>query len=276
MAHRGASYYAPEETRPSFLLAKEVGADYLELDLQETKDGILVALHDQFLDRISNIKDVYPDCLKTSVKNFTYAQLQKLDFSIYYKNKYPRQYRKSYKGLKILRFTDILDIAEQGDKKVGIYLETKKPEYYPGIEKKIVNILLKRGWLNNNSKVVFSSFDIESLKKFKVLAPQIPRFYLVNAKMAKDYGWDNIIKTAKEICTGLAPNASLGSPWKISQAHKAGLLVHFYTINKTWQMKLLSYFGADGLFTDKCDLALQFYKRLGKIDIEKKIKKIGY
>ena len=85
MAHRGASYYAPEETKPSFLLAKEIGADYLELDLQETKDGILVAIHDQFLDRISNIESVYPDYKKKPGKGFTYAQHQKLDVNTHYK-----------------------------------------------------------------------------------------------------------------------------------------------------------------------------------------------
>ena len=56
LAHRGASYLAPEATRPAYLMARELGVDYLELDLQRTRDGILVALHDDTLSRTSNIR----------------------------------------------------------------------------------------------------------------------------------------------------------------------------------------------------------------------------
>ena len=55
IAHRGASYFAPEETAPAYLLAREMGVDYLELDLQRTKDGVLIALHDDDLRRTTNV-----------------------------------------------------------------------------------------------------------------------------------------------------------------------------------------------------------------------------
>ena len=60
IAHRGASYLAPEETGPAYLLAREMGVDYLELDLQRTKDDILIALHDDDLRRTTNITEVFP------------------------------------------------------------------------------------------------------------------------------------------------------------------------------------------------------------------------
>ena len=60
IAHRGASYFAPEETGAAYLLAREMGVDYLELDLQRTKDGVLVAVHDDDLRRTTNIAEVLP------------------------------------------------------------------------------------------------------------------------------------------------------------------------------------------------------------------------
>ena len=54
IAHRGASGYAPEHTMESYKLAKELGADYLEIDLQMTKDGQLVAMHDETVDRTTD------------------------------------------------------------------------------------------------------------------------------------------------------------------------------------------------------------------------------
>ena len=60
IAHRGASYLAPEETRPAYLLARELGADYLEFDIQRTKDGVLIALHDDDLSRTTNVAEVFP------------------------------------------------------------------------------------------------------------------------------------------------------------------------------------------------------------------------
>ena len=55
MAHRGASFDAPESTAPAYALARDLGADYLELDLQRTSDGVLVVVHDNDLQRTSDV-----------------------------------------------------------------------------------------------------------------------------------------------------------------------------------------------------------------------------
>ena len=61
IAHRGASAYAPEHTIEAYELAIEQGADFIEPDLQITRDGILIALHDLTLERTTNVRDVFPD-----------------------------------------------------------------------------------------------------------------------------------------------------------------------------------------------------------------------
>ena len=71
--HRGASGHAPENTLPAFRMAADMGADGVELDVQETKDGVLVVCHDETVDRTSNGAGW--------VKDFTFEEIRKLDFS---------------------------------------------------------------------------------------------------------------------------------------------------------------------------------------------------
>jgi len=61
VAHRGASAYAPEHTLASYRLALDQGADYVEQDLAVTKDGVLICLHDESLERTTNVEEVFPD-----------------------------------------------------------------------------------------------------------------------------------------------------------------------------------------------------------------------
>src|SRR3569833_23272 len=67
VAHRGASAYAPENTLPAYELAIKQGADYVEQDLQITKDGVLVCCHDLVLSRVTNVEHVFPDRFKEEV-----------------------------------------------------------------------------------------------------------------------------------------------------------------------------------------------------------------
>ncbi len=71
---------------------------------------------------------------------------------------------------------------------------------------------------------------------------------------------------AEEVGHGIGPIGWLGWPWNTGEAHRRGLLVHPYTINDAWQMRLLSFFGADGLFTDRPGLALQVLGKSEDID----------
>ena len=74
MAHRGASYLAPEETAWAYRVAKLVGADYLEADIQRSKDGVLIALHDDTLLRTTNVATVFPDRAQQPVSEFTWER----------------------------------------------------------------------------------------------------------------------------------------------------------------------------------------------------------
>ena len=147
IAHRGASYFAPEETGPAYLLAREMGVDYLELDLQRTKDGVLIALHDDDLRRTTNIAEVFPGREMDTVDKFTFAELQSLDAGNWFNIRFPGRARPTFKNVRILRLEDVIDIAEGGYQRPGLYLETKSARRFPGIERQLAEILTTRGWI---------------------------------------------------------------------------------------------------------------------------------
>ncbi len=281
VAHRGASYYAPEETEPAFLLACEMGADYLELDLQRTRDGVLIALHDDTLPRTTDVDRVFPGRENDTLDTFTYGELEKLDAGSWFNAANPERGRDSYKGLKILTLSEVIAISEGCDHEPGLYIETKAASRFPGIEEQLVDILKKRGWIGDQGNVhgraglILQSFDKVSLAALKILAPEVPRIYLI-----EDYiqysEWQTVLRDAQELGAGLGPSFSQAWPWYTGPAHERHMLVHHWTINESWQMWFADQFGSDGIFTDRADIALIYYGRVDTVDIDEILRKIGY
>jgi len=302
IGHRGAPYLAPEETRASYLLARDLGVDYLEADVQRTKDGVLILIHDETLERTTNVASVFPGREKQTVGQFTFAELSKLDAGSSFNARYPDRARDRYKGLRILSLDEMIGIAESGSQWPGLYLETKSPELYPGIENDLVTLLKKRGWIGvgkkcadtsvladeepesrkvvrvacGRAKLIFQSFSAESLRVLRELAPEVPRVYLVDEEMEKKQGWKKINDDATRIEAGLGPVGYLAWPWYAGPAHRQGRLLHYYTINTRWQLWLLSQFGADGFFTDRAELALEYFGRLTKPDVNRMIEELVF
>lgn len=197
IAHRGASYQAPESTRPAYLLARDLGVDYLELDLQRTKDGVLVAVHDNTLGRNTDVAEVFPDRADAPVSSFTLDELKQLDAGSWFNASYPERARDSYSGLEILTLDEVIDIAESGDNHPGLYIETKVPEQFPGIEQDLRDKLEARGWLGDAAKtrpaaeggavkvgdgpgrLVMQTFSKASLEALEQTMPEVPRVLLL-------------------------------------------------------------------------------------------------
>ncbi|MCM2972372.1 glycerophosphodiester phosphodiesterase [Larsenimonas suaedae] len=152
IAHRGDPFNAPESTRPAYLLARDLGADYLELDLQRTKDGQLIALHDNTLTRTTNVADVFPERAEAPVSQFTLAELKQLDAGSWFNKAYPDRARPGFKGLKILTLDEIRAIAEGGPNHPGLYIETKVPAQFPGIEQDLKRYLKDSDWIGATAR----------------------------------------------------------------------------------------------------------------------------
>ncbi len=193
IAHRGASYDAPEETAAAYLLARDLGADYLEADVQRSRDGVLVALHDDTLERTTDVAEVFPERAKDPVSSFTLAELKRLDAGSWFNRAFPERARPGFVGLRILTLDEMLDIAEGGANKPGLYLETKVPAQFPGIEDDLRKLLERRGWLqpreraaaghvdvaHGNGRVILQTFEKSSLELLQESMPQVPKILLL-------------------------------------------------------------------------------------------------
>jgi glycerophosphoryl diester phosphodiesterase len=195
IAHRGASFDAPESTAAAYKLARDLGADYLEMDLQRSKDGVLFALHDNNLQRTTDVASKFPERKDSPANAFTMAELKTLDAGSWFNQAYPERARPGYVGLKILTLDEIIDIAQSNPQhKPGLYIETKEPKQFPGIEHDLKEKLQDRGWLSpagsklaksdlavgqGKGKVVLQTFEKSSLELLHKEMPKVPKILLL-------------------------------------------------------------------------------------------------
>src|SRR6266498_5661403 len=130
VAHRGASAYAPEHTLESYQLALKQNADFVEQDLQITRDGVLVCLHDLTLERTTNVREVFSKRFREElvggtpvprwyVSDFALREIKQLDAGSWFNAK--------FKGAQVATFQEAIDLVRG---KAGLYPETKAPEAY--------------------------------------------------------------------------------------------------------------------------------------------------
>lgn len=272
IAHRGASTIAPESTRPAYIKAVQLGADYIEADIHRTSDGKIVVIHDSTLKRTSDIENIYPDRVNKHISNFTYEELLKLDFGSWFNKKYPKKADESFIGLDIIRLEELIEIVEQSKKSTGIVLDIKDIRYYPNIEDDIIKILKKKGWYkdyednidssDHTSKVLIFSFNLNTLKNFKDLAPNIPRVLLLSNNMMDWQKWDRWLEAADGNVNGLGIKGFISWPWHVAAAHKRDLFVYPYVINEIWQLQILAQIETSGYITNRPHRVLEFLEKL--------------
>ncbi|MEO2091421.1 MAG: glycerophosphodiester phosphodiesterase family protein [Gemmataceae bacterium] len=265
IAHRGASGDAPEHTLAAYELALKYGADFVEPDLQLTKDGVLVCLHDTTLERTTNVAEVFPDRAKEvkgkktwPVADFTLEEIQKLDAGVWK--------GKPFAGQKVPTFQQMID-AVKG--KAGIIPETKAPEVYGKLGlnmERAVMAILKANKLDTpgadpKTPVVIQSFSAESLKVLRTEhGCKLPLVFLFNADQSADQ-----LKAMKGYADGVAPNKAvvLARPGIVADAHELGMSVTVWTCRhgstgkfadvKAEMRHLLGELKVDAVFTDNPD-----------------------
>ena len=128
IGHRGASGYAPEHTIPAYDLALEQGADYIEIDLQMTADGVLVAMHDDTLDRTATAPEGVPEEYCTGlVIEKTLEQIKQCDVGSWFGPEYAGE-----------QIPTLEEIFQRYGTSVNYYIETKNPEAAPGMEEELL------------------------------------------------------------------------------------------------------------------------------------------
>src|ERR687890_120249 len=143
IGHRGASGYAPEHTFASYDLALEQGADYIEIDLQMTADGVLVAMHDKTLNRTADAPEGVPEqYCRGLVSNKTLEQIKMCDVGSWFNEAYPEYANEDYVGLQIPTLEEIF--LKYGTS-VNYYIETKNPDAAPGMEDELLSLMDEYG-----------------------------------------------------------------------------------------------------------------------------------
>ena len=319
IGHRGASGYRPEHTLASYRLAVDMGADYIEPDLVSTSDHVLVARHENEIGGTTDVAD-HPEfagrrTTKTIdgnpvtgwfTEDFTLAELRTLRA----KERLPllRPANTAFDGLyQVPTFQEVIDLAKRAG--VGIYPETKHPTYFDSVdlslEEPLVAALHANGYRGRNAPVFIQSFEVANLKQLN----RMTRVPLVQLLDATGRPYDFVVagdpRTYADLATpaglaeiatyadGIGPNKNLIVPRDpagnlldptslVSDAHRAGLVVHPWTFRKEnnflpadfrqgnpaspfyllatgdfpAELRLFFRLGVDGLFSDHPDTAV--------------------
>ena len=271
IAHRGASGERPEHTIASYTLAIQQGADFIEPDLVLTKDGVLVARHENEISETTNVADKAEFAGRKATKtidgqkmtgwfteDFTLAELKTLRA----KERLPqlRKANMAYDGqFEIPTFQEILELAKAQSaatgRTIGVYPETKHPSYLASIglphEAPLLAMLTKYGYVDKSAPIFIQSFEVENLKALRSRT-KLRLIQLMDEKgspadhadltypqMATAEG----LKTVATYADGIGPNkalviprtilGNLGEPTTlVTDAHKVGLAVHPWTFRR--------------------------------------------
>lgn len=224
-AHRGVKGTHPENTMIAFQEAERVGAHGIELDVHLSKDGELVVIHDETVDRTTNGTGL--------ISEKTVVELQALDAG---SHKDP-----SFHQAKIPTLREVLIWLSTTNLQLNIELKTDVI-HYSGIEEKVVD-LVREYHLSN--QIIFSSFNHDSVSLLAKLAPEIPRAILYDEPIA-----DPLAEAKKREAAGLHPNFQLLTKEFVQTAQQQGYVFRPYTINEYKDLQTMIDYGVDVIITD--------------------------
>ncbi len=235
--HRGAAVEAPENTLPSFKLAEKLGVYGVEMDLHTSKDGELIVIHDETLDRTTNGRGL--------VHSYNLKEIKKLDAGFKSGNKWV--------GTRVSTLREVFE----GLGRINYYLEIKQSsKVYPGIEEKMLNLIDE---FNLKSNVQVISFDFDSLEIVRKLDKKIKTGLLYIGKSS----W--FISIAKNLKINfLQPAFNLVYKEDIEIARKNGFKVAAWTVDTPEDIKRAIDLKVDSITSNNPRLVLRTLKKYAK------------
>lgn len=238
VAHRGASEECPENTLASIRGALARGVDSIELDVQRSRDGALVLVHDTTLARTTDARVRYPGRAPWNVADFDYDELLRLDAGTW---KGP-----GFAGERIPTLEQAIELVRPST--TGLLLELKAPALYPGIVTDLVGSLRRAPGLLDRwvaeRRLVVESFDFAAMKALKTRAPEVPVGLLGSPARAN--------------LPALATWADQVNPhhWSVDRSyvdevHRHGLECLVWTVNRSSAMRRALGLGVDGVITNE-------------------------
>lgn len=294
IGHRGASGHRPEHTLEAYRLAAEMGADFIEPDLVSTKDGVLIARHENEIGGTTDVAARFPDRQRVKTidrqsitgwftEDFTLAEIKTLRA----KERLAARSHEYDGKFQVATFDEVVELAQrlgrELNRPIGVYPETKHPTYFRSIglplEEKLVASLEKYGWNRKDAPVFIQSFEQENLRtlrgKTAVRLIQLAAGAgMVTPEKLKDIAtYADGIGPDKKLIIPVSESGQPGQPTDlVARAHALGLLVHVYTLridkeflpagyngNAEEEFRRFRDAGIDGLFTDFPDVAHKVY-----------------
>ncbi len=252
IAHRGASWDAPENTFAAWDRALADGARWIEQDLALTRDGALVVFHDDTLGRTARGPE---DACTGRVAERALAELQRCEVGSWFNAEFPDRARPEYAGEPIRTLDEVITRYRDRGR---FYIETKRPDDRPGMEEALIALLRRHrlaGPGADTGRVILQSFSERSLARLRTLDAQVPLVRLLEDPIPRD----SLAAVMQEIARssqGIGPSRRILTVAMVEAAHAAGLFVHVYTVNEVGVLQWLRTNGVDGVFTDRPSLLL--------------------
>ena len=227
VAHRGGANLAPENTLAAFKNALQLGIQVMELDVHPTRDGHLVVIHDDTLERTTTGMG--------SVQQHTLEELRQFDAGSWFDARFQKE--------RIPTLRSILQLARENQ--AGLVIEVKHPEdgpRYPHIEEQLLEELREENMIE---RVVVISFDEETIRN---LDPSLKRGFLF-------YQPTDLTQLGK--LDWIGPYLGLVDRPMVEQAHALGMKVNVWTVNEEQEMRRMLDIGADAVTTDSPDVCLK-------------------
>lgn len=226
-AHRGASAHAPENTLPAFELAHLLGADGIELDVQLSKDGVPVVIHDERIDRVSD----GTGC----VRDYTLEELQSFNMN--------RQFP-AYGRVRIPTLAEVYELVK--DMNMTINLELKNSVvFYEGLEEKVLKLAEEMGL---KDRMIYSSFNHYSMQKIRRLLPSARTALLYSEGIVDVAEYAGRLK-AFAVHPSLK-NMEYPGVDIVRECHEKSIRVHVWTVNEETDIEKMRQCGADAVITN--------------------------
>ncbi|MFD7920297.1 glycerophosphodiester phosphodiesterase [Streptomyces sp. NPDC059740] len=246
VGHRGASHYAPENTVAAVDEAARRRVRWVENDVQRTRDGVLVVLHDATLTRTTDVEQRYPGRSPWRVGDLTAAEVGRLDAGGWFGRR--------YRGERVPTLTAYLAALERN--RQSLLLELKDPARYPGIERQTLATLRTAGWLDQahvRRRLVVQSFDARALRTVHRLRPAVRTGFLGRPRVRE-------LPQYARFCDLVNPEqrkadaAYLAAVHGRRGPHGEPLRSFVWTVDKKNEAVRLARAGADGVISDVPDV----------------------
>lgn len=219
IAHRGASGELPENTLPAFAAALEAGADMCELDVQLSRDGAAVVIHDDTVERTTNGTG--------AVSTMTLAEIRNLDAGV--------KFGAAFAGTRIPTLDEVLTLAHG---RCALNIELKSP----GVEREVCRLVRAHGRFNDT---IVSSFDWNLLAAVRRLEPSLALGVLAETQI------EPMFEAALRLhAVSVNPRFDTVTPSMVERAHHAGLKLLVWTVDAIMDIKRLIALGVDGIMTN--------------------------